>query len=267
MNQTPKKTVRVGAASYLNTKPLLDGLDGNGDDYELTFDYPSRLAQQLAQEQLDVALIPVIEAMRLDCEIVTDVCVASRGPARSVMLYSRVPMAEIRRLALDEGSRSSAAMTRILLSERVGVEPQVEPLPLEDSITATSADAILVIGDRALHRPAEQFVDTWDVGEEWSNWTGFPFVYSMWTARKGIPLGTVDQTLRDARDRGVKKLESIALSEAPQLGLPDEVAVEYLTQRLYYRLEEAERRGLERFRDLAVKHGLVPEGADLAFRD
>lgn len=156
---------------------------------ELVFDFPSRLADDLARGKLDVALIPSVEFFQdPGYTIVSDACIACRGPALSVKLFSRVSMNEIRTLALDEGSRCTAALVKVLLSERFGLSPRLEPLPVEASIGDTTADAVLLIGDRAMHSPPGRFVEVWDLGDEWCRWAELPFVFAMWTARSGSDL-------------------------------------------------------------------------------
>ena len=268
MSEQPTRRLRIGAVSYLNSKPLIEDLEELAGGAELVLDYPSRLADELERGRLDVALVPSIECLRdPDYEIVSDACVATHGPVLSVKLYSRIPVREIRRLALDEGSRTSAALARVLLAQRHGVVPELEPLPMGQTTDASDADAVLLIGDRAIHPPRETFVETWDLGEVWSEWTGLPFVFALWAARAGCDLGDLGDALAVARDRGVERLESIARREAPGLQLPVETAVEYLTRNLYYRLGAAERRGLELFARLAAEQGLSPEGTELVFRD
>src|SRR5436305_6645164 len=118
--------VRVGAVNYLNTKPLIHNLEALAPQAALSLDVPSRLADRLAAGDLDVALIPVIEYFRGDgYTIVPDVAIASRGPLLSVTLFSKVPWPAIRRVALDEGSRTSAALTRVLLQQRYGVHAEL----------------------------------------------------------------------------------------------------------------------------------------------
>jgi chorismate dehydratase len=259
---------RVGAVNYLNSKPLIEGLDQRASEVELVLDYPSRLADQLAGGQLAVALVPSIAClMDRAYEVVTDACVAARGAVLSVKLYSRVPCRAIRRLALDEGSRTSAALARILLAERHGVFPEVEPLPLTATLSDSRADAVLLIGDRAIHEPAETFAETWDLGEAWHAHTGLPFVFAMWAARRGAALGAVEQALIGARDLGVSRLVEIARRESQMLGLREAVCIDYLTRNLYYRLGSSERQGLARFHELTVKYGLAPKGVELVFKN
>jgi len=260
--------LRLGVVSYLNSKPLLEDLAVLLPDADIRLDYPSRLADQLAAEELDVALIPSVEyfrGFRQNYEIVSDACVAARGPVLSVKLYSRVQPGKIRTLALDEGSRTSATLARILLAERYGVTPAVEPLPLTCSLSDTRADAILLIGDRAMYPPEEEFPVTWDLGEEWFHWTGLPFVFAMWVARPGLDLEPIEAALSEARDRGVNQAGEIARREAPLLGLPLPTTMHYLTRNLHFRLASAERTGLRLFHQLAARNGLAPEGVDLVF--
>ncbi len=260
--------IRIGAVNYLNSKPLIEGLEGLAPAAELILDYPSRLAAALDRGDLDVALVPSVTCLlRPDYEVVSDACVATHGPVLSVKLFSRVPPGEIKRLALDAGSRTSATLVRILLAERCGVFPEVEPLSLEATTEDSGADGILLIGDRAIEPPAEKFACTWDLGEEWTRWTGLPFVFAMWATRTGTNLGPVEEGLGAARDRGVARLVQIAAREAPLLGLSYQTTIDYLEKNLYYRLGPAERRGLKRFHELAVRHGLAPEGVELVFRD
>src|SRR5438128_5181447 len=121
--------VRIGAVTYLNTKPLIHDLEKLAPLADLVLEVPSRLADLLADGQLDVALIPVIEYFRAGTyAIVPNIAIASRGPVLSVTLFSRVPWTEIRRVALDEVSRTSAALVQILLRTRYGIEPTLVPL-------------------------------------------------------------------------------------------------------------------------------------------
>src|SRR5215831_13432304 len=118
--------VRVGAVNYLNTKPLICDLEGLAPGIELVLDVPSRLADLLAEGRLDVALIPVIEYFRAGgYSVVPNIAIASRGPVLSVTLFSRKPWADIKRVALDAGSRTSAALTLILSRKRYNVTPEI----------------------------------------------------------------------------------------------------------------------------------------------
>ena len=173
---------------------------------------------------------------------------------------------------MDEGSRTSATLARILLAERHGVFPKLEPLPLDHRTEDTSADAILLIGDRAILPPNERFLATWDLGEEWFQWTGLPFVFAMWVANgrasaAETDLDLIELALCQSRDWGVVRLTDIARREAPLLGLSFPTTISYLSENLQFHLGSAERCGLKLFYELAAGMGLAPEGVELAFRE
>lgn len=260
------KRLRVGAVNYLNTKPLVYGLERLAPQIELSFDFPSRLADDLAGARLDVALIPTIEFFRDPTySIVSDACIACRGPVLSVKLFCRKPVESIETLALDEGSRTSVALTRILLKERFGIEPRLERLPVDASFAQTSADAVLLIGDRAIHSPPGRFATVWDLGDEWCRWSELPFVFAMWTARAGVDCGELEAALSAARDEGVAHLQEIAECEAAPLGLTVPQCLSYLRDSLHFYFGPREQRGLELFYDRAAAMGLAPSGVQLGF--
>jgi chorismate dehydratase len=258
--------IRVGAVTYLNTRPLTIALAEKAPQAEIIYDYPSRLAEALAAGRLDVATIPSIEyARHPGYTIVSDACIACDGPVRSVKLFGRVPVEDVHTVALDEGSRTSAVLTQLLLKERFGVTPKVLPLPIGASLAKTTADAILMIGDRGMTRSFGSFEFVWDLGEEWSSWTGLPFVFSLWVARPKVDLRGIDKALAAARDEGLKRFVEIAKKEAPVIGIPEQDCLSYLRDHLVFRLGPKQRRGLERFFELAGQHGFAPAKVNLAF--
>ncbi len=250
--------MKIGAVSYLNTKPLVYRLDEIAPYADVSYDLPSRLADQLASGELDIALIPSVEYFQDPTyEIVSDACIACRGPVLSVKLLTRVPFDQIRTLALDEGSRTSVALVRILLQQRFGLVPQFESLPIGAGVADTTADAVLLIGDRAIHAPAGGFVDEWDLGDQWCRWSELPFVFAMWVARAGVDTATVCAALEQARDEGVANLSTIAAQEAAAVGLGESQCFSYLRDNLYFYLGALERSGLELFHQHAVALGMA----------
>lgn len=248
----------IGAVRYLNSKPLIEGLPRLLPQARLLLDVPSRLADLLAVREIDIGLIPVVECLRSeDYRMVSNACVATRGAVLSVKLFSRVPLHQMETLALDEGSRTSAVLLQILLAERYGVHPRTISLPLGSSPEEITADAFLLIGDRAIHGPAEEFAAVWDLGAEWTRFSGLPFVFAVWAARKEVDVSEVVPLLEKARDAGVQQLSAIAHREAPRLGISETTAYDYLSQNLHFRLGAEERAGVERFRQLATKHALL----------
>jgi chorismate dehydratase len=264
-----KPPIRVGAVSYLNAKPLYHRLCEFAPEVCLSMDLPSRLAEQLAERSLDVALIPSVEYLRgveRRYEIVPGFAIAARGPVRSVKLFSRVPWPEIRRLALDAGSRTSQALARIWLQVRHGLRPEtVEELPMGVSALESTADAVLVIGDRAMRVPHDPFHEVVDLAEAWVELTGLPFVFALWVARGGVDLGDLPEALARSRDEGLAHADDLARAHGPRLGLDFTTCYDYLTKVLSYDLGEPEIAGLRTFADMAARLGLAPEGVRLVF--
>jgi chorismate dehydratase len=181
-------------------------------------------------------------------------------------LFSRTPIESIRTLALDEGSRTSIALVRILLAQRYGVEPDLLPLAIGASVDDARADAVLVIGDRAIQSPGGRFAEVWDLGEEWVAWTGKPFVFAMWVARPDVPLEELEEDLSLARDEGVAHLSEIAAREAAALGLTRPQCLSYLRDNLHFHFGTEERDGLQLFYDKAAELRLVPSGREVTYQ-
>jgi chorismate dehydratase len=250
--------IRVGAVNYLNAKPLVEGLPGLAPSIDLIFDLPSRLADRMAAGELDVGLIPVVEYFRAgDYSVVPDIAIASRGPVLSVTLFSRVPWQDIRTVALDEGSRTSAALAEILLRKRYGVRPDLSPLPIDAPADDLDTDAVLLIGDKAMRACLPGFTHAYDLGAEWADWTGLPFVYAVWAVRPGVELGPAGPAFAQAKRLGLSRAGVIAAREAPKLGLDAGFCRRYLDTVIRYDLGPREWAGLNRYRELADGMGLL----------
>lgn len=272
--------LRIGAVSYLNTKPLIHSLPEQlGGAGSLTLDLPSRLADGLRRSELDVALIPSVEYFRGDrYEVVSNAAIACRGPVWSVRLLSRVPVPQIKRLALDEGSRTSAAMVRVLLWEMHGLKPEAVCLRIDQTPEQVDADAIMLIGDRAMHPAPGVYREIWDLGDRWCRWTELPFVFAMWVARPGVwddksderaggstrlDRPTLAGMLEASRDDGLEHMEQIAADESATHGLTKEDLHRYFAENLYFRLGPGERLGLEAFQNRAAALGLIPDSTSV----
>ncbi len=250
--------IRVGAVSYLNTKPLIYDLQNYLPEADLSLDLPSRLADQLATEQLDVALVPSVEFLRHpEWSIVSDACIACRGPVRSVRLLFRTPPSEVRRLALDEGSRTSAALAQVLLASQFDIRPELVKLPIDDDYTAIDADACVVIGDRAMQIEGNGFHADWDLGQQWSQLTGLPFVFAMWVAKSPVS-PDIGLALQSARDAGLQNVDRISASCGPQYALSVNDCRQYFLDHLYFHLGDRELKSLKLFQQQAAALGLVP---------
>jgi len=218
------------------------------------------LADDLAAGKLDVALVPIVEYLRQpDFRLISDACIACCGPVLSVKLYFRRPPEEVRRLALDEGSRTSAALAQVLLSNLHGVSPELTPLEIGASAEQAEGDAVLLIGDRAMQAPSETFCEVWDLGDRWCRWAELPFAFAAWVARPNLPVDAIELagTLQAVRDGGVQNIDAIANTYAPQLNITTEYARDYLTHNLHFSLGPSEQRAIERFAELCREQQLV----------
>jgi chorismate dehydratase len=251
--------LRIGVVAYLNSRPLARGLERRKGDgrFELRYLPPAKLADELAAGRLDVGLVPSIELLRIpELVVVPGLAIAATHEARSVLLVSKVPVREIRRVALDENSRTSAALVRIVLAERYGIGPEYAPAaPVLDEMLA-AADAALLIGDPALRVDRTRYV-VLDLAGEWFELTGLPFVFAVWAARGEATASAVGQLLRASREAGRAEIDAIVAEAARESGLPEPLLSEYYRHNLRFELGEAERRGLEAF----LKRAAAPSAA------
>ncbi|VTR90874.1 protein containing duf178 : Hypothetical conserved protein OS=uncultured planctomycete GN=HGMM_F11G08C18 PE=4 SV=1: VitK2_biosynth [Gemmata massiliana] len=258
-------TLRVGAVNYLNTKPLIERLTDFAPGIELSLDLPSRLADQLAAGELDVGLIPVVEFFRGDnYTFVPNIAIGSRGPVLSVTLFSKVPWADIRTVALDEGSRTSAALTRIILEKRYSIEPVIQQLPIDTPADDLTTDAVLLIGDRAMRACLPGYRFAYDLGEEWTAWTGLPMVFAVWAVRSGVDLGEAERAFHQAKEYGLANAGLIAQREAPALGLDPGFCRRYMSNVLRYDLGPVELAGMQKYRELAEGVGVLANSGPVA---
>ncbi len=252
--------LRLGAVSYLNTKPLIYGLDAIPEQFDVRFDVPAVCAMLLHEGRVDLGLIPAIEYLRgaEDYWIVPDVAIASDGDVASVAVFSKVPIAQVRSLALDVSSRTSAALTRILCAKRWGIAPAFTPsAPDLDTMLAT-ADAALVIGDPALEiDAAARGLVKYDLGGEWRALTGLPFVYAMWTGRQGAVSPAQCAALLAARRQGEANLPRLAQVAGDGDAAREARSLVYLRDNLKYGLGDREAAGLRRFFELGVEVGVA----------
>lgn len=251
--------IRLGAVDYLNARPLVHGLAARADRYALRFDPPSRCAALLHEGSIDLGMIPSIEFLRGDpYRLVPGVSIASLGDVASVALFTSKPIADVRTIALDSSSRTSAALLQILCARAFDIRPAFETLPPDFPTMLRKADAALVIGDPALFATTEAAgLEKIDLGDAWRGLTGLPFVWAFWAGRPGALAQEDVRTLQAARDAGVAAGDAIA--EAYGAGDPARVARgrAYLRSNMRYGLGDAERAGLERFYELAEDQGLV----------
>lgn len=257
--------VRLGAVSYLNTRPLVYGLERN-DRFTLRFDVPAKCAALLHANEVDLGLIPSIEYPGHGYQIVPGVSIASDGPVESVAIFSRVPIDRIRSIALDTSSRTSVALLRVLCARWFHIAPRfVSAAPDVDDMLAAS-EAALLIGDNALFMDHERLgLEKIDLGEQWSGMTGLPFVYAFWAGRPGAVGGADIVALQSARDAGVGERAQIGRQAFPASAEKAARTDRYLRENVKYALGEAEVTGLRRFYELAAEVGVLNRAEEPQF--
>lgn len=259
-----RRVTRLGAVSYLNTRPLVYGLDERSDVL-LRFDVPARCADLLEGGLIDLGLIPAFEyARHADYAIVPGLAIASHGRVDSVALFTRRPMEDVRSIALDVSSRTSANLVRILCARHYRIEPVFRPASPNLEIMLAGHDAALVIGDPALFGDPDALGATKiDLGEVWAQMTGLPFVWAFWSGRPGAAPRDVCRTLRDARDRGVAAVDEIGRREAPGDPLRAQRITTYLRDSISYALEGPLVAGLRTYFELLADQQLIERAPDV----
>jgi chorismate dehydratase len=252
--------IKLAASSYLNSAPLIwSFLRGSmRDNVEFIEAVPARCARMLAEGEVEVALVPVIEYQRAkDVSLVPDVCVGSNGEVRSVLLVSRKPELEsIRSVALDESSRTSATLVKIIFREflRRDAEWTTRSPNLNEMLERN--DAALIIGDPAMVFSRGD-LRIWDMASLWRNYTGLGFVFAMWMLRDSASNRVRRIDFSAARDEGVANKDEIISDYQKLLSLSRESLQEYLDRNICFRLNDQMQEGLNLYYELAHKHGLI----------
>jgi chorismate dehydratase len=214
--------------------------------FDLSFALPSECADQLANGQADIGILPVIEMARQKLEYFRGTGIACHGPVRSILLISKVPFREIRTVAADSGSRTSVVLTRVILGEKFGVQPKLIARPADLSPMLGEADAALLIGDAALRvDPLKLPFETLDLGGEWVALTGLPMVFAVWSGSVCDP--RFSPAFIDSWEFGMSRIEEIVASESAARGFDAALVRKYLTEHIVFRLGPKDYEGLDLF--------------------
>jgi chorismate dehydratase len=258
--------LRISAISFLNTAPLMWDFEHGeaGSQFDISYTVPSCCARALAEGTADIGIIPAAAYASIPgLKILPDVAIASRQPVRSILVVSKMPIAQARTIALDTSSMTSVALTKVLFEKWLGggrtfaaMEPNLDKM-------LAAHDAALLIGDPALQVDRSRY-HTLDLAEEWILRTGKPFVFAFWAVRSAAldqaPAMDLATIFRDSRDHGLEpaSLDHIAREWAPKIGLDENEVRSYLTENIYYRLDAECLEGLCLFYQYAVEVGALP---------
>jgi chorismate dehydratase len=269
--------LRISAISFLNTAPLMWDFEHEPsqelcENFAVDYTVPSQCARALRTGDADIGIIPVITTAEIsDVLVLPEVAIAARNRVRSIVLASRRPLHQVHTVAVDTSSRTSVALTDILLTKFYGGPRELWPMPPVLDAMLEQCDAGLLIGDPAMTTKTDGLY-TYDLGELWRAKTGLPFVFAVWAVRKaalattraGLDLGGI---FRRSRDHGLlpDNVRAIAREWAPRMGLRETEIVEYLEQNIHYELDEECRKGLALYFKLAVECGVIEHAPELEF--
>jgi len=256
------EALRLGVVPYLNVAPIVYGLSDN-PKFQFFREVPSRVADLLHRGEIDLGMIPSIEYAFGDYRIVPGIAIGGAGPVRSVNLFHRRPLHELRSVALDTSSRTSVALLKVLLRERLGRGVDFVPMAPDVSEMLRVADAALVIGDASLYFEGD--LGRLDLGEQWQSLTGLPFVFAFWAGRPGVATGSIVAELQESLRQGLGALPAIASSYNGLGGGHAATNEVYLRSNINFRFGEAEAEGLREFYKRAHALGLIPRAPELRF--
>jgi chorismate dehydratase len=272
------RPLKISAISFLNTAPLMWDFEHPAasnrkmlQNFEFSYTVPSKCAQALLEGTADIGIIPSITFATIPgLAILPDVVIASKTKVRSILLVMKKPIEQVRTVALDTSSRTSVALTKILLT-RFFAGPEREYLPMDPELKPMldACDAALLIGDSALQVDRSKY-EALDLAEEWHRLTGKPFVFAFWAVRMSALAGwpekyEVADVFNQSRDHGLQpqNLDQIARDWAPRVGIAEAEVRSYLTENIHYYLDAQNTEGLELFYRYAADLQLIPEAPAL----
>lgn len=251
----------VAAVSFLNARPLIEGLDEE-PGVNLISDVPSRLLATLNEDRAAVALCPVIDFQLSQAElsIVPAGAIGSDGPTLTVRVFSQVPMAEVTQVHTDSDSHTSVALLAVVFNQLFGRLPEVTALESSDvNGSDVPPTTVLLIGDKVVQKEPDPslYRHQLDLGEAWRRMTGLPFVFACWMARDEQDLGDLPGILGRYRDLNRNRVAEIAATHAKASGWPEGLAAAYLGRILRYDIGPREIEGIELFWNHCHKLGLL----------
>ena len=266
--------MRISAISYLNTAPLMwDFEHGTAEgQFDICYTIPSQCARELQNGKADIGIIPSAAYASIPgLSIIPGVAIASKQAVRSILLVSSKPINDVRTVALDSSSLTSAALARVLFEKCWGGARQFSSVAPDLADMLAENDAALLIGDPALQIDRSRY-HTWDLAEEWLRFTGKPFVFAFWAVRDDAAQSSsldLPSLFQQSRDHGLQpqNLNQIAHVWSGKLGLTEAAIRRYLTTNIYYGLDDPCLDGLQLFYHYAFECGALPRAPELHFAE
>src|ERR1700680_702098 len=265
------RRLRISAISYLNTAPLMWDFRHGSPAFDISYTVPSGCAAELAAGSADIGIIPAAAFASIPgLAIIPGVAIASKHPVRSIILFSKVPLEKVQTVALDNSSLTSVALVQILFAKWWGGSRQFVSASPHLERMLEQHDAALVIGDTALQVDRSHYI-TYDLAEEWIQFTGKPFVFAFWAVREAVikdfSSDYLTSVFQRSRDNGLKpeSLNAIASEWAPRLNLAENDVKSYLTKNIHYDLDRECVEGLSIFFEYAQQCGFLPTPPQLRF--
>lgn len=268
------RRLRISAISYLNTAPLMWDFEHTeaGREFDISYTLPSNCARELAAGTADIGIIPAAAYTQIPgLMVLPGVAIASRRAVRSILLVSRVPMDQVRTVALDTSSMTSVALTKVLFEKWLGRGRTFTSMPPDIEKMLAEHDAGLLIGDPALQVDRSRY-HTLDLAEEWIRHTGKPFVFAFWALREAAlretsPVQDLAEVFQHSRDHGLEaaNLDRIVRKWSHRLGLSESEVRDYLRGNIHYQLDPACLEGLQLFYHYAAEIGALPSAPEMRF--
>jgi chorismate dehydratase len=243
--------MRVAAIQYLNTLPLIHGLQRNRD-HELILETPSSCFRRLIRNEVDVALIPIFGTqMHQEVRAIRGIGIAAEKQTESVLLYSFKTISEIKTIAVDPASLTSVNLLKIILRKKYGTDPEFLTLKETDLVKALKEfDAVLIIGDGAILSNVQN-ANRWDLAAEWNGYTGHGFIFAVWGALR--PLEFAEQEVfRQSLVDGLNSIEQIIQEGQKIVSVDIEFLKRYYNHDLHYQLTPNDYQGFSKYLALAA---------------
>ena len=238
-----EREIRIGAVSYLNTKPLLFGLNKGYFEYpfQLLLDYPANLVKAMQEGKIDIGLLPVAALAQLDhFQVVSTYCIGAVGEVASVCIYSNVPIQDVKKVKLDYQSRTSVMLCKLLLKEFYKQDVEFELAQHDDELTTfTEESASLLIGDRALRLNGKTKF-RYDLAADWQKMTGLPFVFAVWVSKQNMPIEFIN-AFDTAVGFGIQEIDKVVA----EIGSIDIDLETYFKKNISYDFDREKQKGME----------------------